>query len=155
MQLNEQKKEITNKEWEHWKQVIVKVFNQYGQTQYNQRFLDEIWHVSTKVLPGLEVSVIVDGNNKLYISKGTGVFVDYTDENVAGMRIPIKCWIHTHPFGQAYFSGTDWRTINTQRPILMEAIVLGDKQSMRWENNQSEGDMLYRTEAICLDIEEE
>ena len=118
-------------------------------------FLDEIWHVSTKVLPGLEVSVIVDGNNELYISKGTGVFVDYTDENVAGMRIPIKCWIHTHPFGQAYFSGTDWRTINTQRPILMEAIVLGDKQSMRWENNQSEGDMLYRTEAICLDIEEE
>tara|TARA_B100001113_G_C21102510_1_gene619356 strand:- start:1007 stop:1474 length:468 start_codon:yes stop_codon:yes gene_type:complete len=155
MQLNEQKKEITNKEWEHWKQVIVRVFNQYGQTQYNQRFLDEIWYVSTKVLPGLEVSVIVDGNNKLYISKGTGVFVDYTDENVAGMRIPIKCWIHTHPFGQAYFSGTDWRTINTQRPILMEAIVLGDKQSMRWENNQSEGDMLYRTEAICLDIEEE
>jgi hypothetical protein len=155
MQLNEEKKDITNEEWATWKLLIQTTFDTYGQSQYDPRFLNQIWQLSTKVLPGLEVSVIVDSNNKLFISKGTGVFVDYKDENVAGMRIPIKCWIHTHPFGHAYFSGTDWRTINTQRPILKEAIVLGDNQSMRWERNDTDGDMLHRTEAICLNMEEE
>ena len=155
MQLNEEKKDITNEEWATWKLHIQRTFDSYGQSQYDPRFLNEIWHLSTKVLPGLEVSVIVDSNDKLFISKGTGVFVDYKDENVAGMRIPINCWIHTHPFGKAYFSGTDWRTINTQRPILKEAIVLGDNQSMRWERNDTNGDMLHRTEAICLNMEEE
>ena len=76
MQLNEQKKEITNKEWEHWKKVIVKEFNQYGQAQYDKRWLDEIWNVATKVLLGLEVRVVVDGNNTLYSSHGTGVWLE-------------------------------------------------------------------------------
>jgi len=154
MQINEQKKDITNEEWEDWKENIVQIFNECGQSQYNPYFLDEIWHLSTEVLPGLEVSVIVDADNTLFISKGTGVFVDYKDESVAGMKIPIKCWIHTHPFGKAYFSGTDWRTINTQKPILREAIVLGDRESMRWYKQDGE-EYLSRTEEICLTLEEE
>ena len=53
------------------------------------------------------------------------------------MKLPIKCWIHTHPFGQAYWSGTDWGTINKWRSanedgtwmnLMKSAIVLGDNQ---------------------------
>ena len=46
--------------------------------------------------------------------------------------MPIKCWIHTHPFGKAYFSGTDWNTINTYEPIMDSAIVLGGVERMTW-----------------------
>ena len=98
--------------------------------------------------------MIVDADYNLFISKGTGSFVDYKNESVKGMKLPLKCWIHTHPFGHAYFSGTDWKTINTQKPILNEAIVLGKNQSMRWYKKDGE-EYLSRTEEICLTMEEE
>ena len=44
------------------------------------------------------------------------------------MKLPIKAWIHTHPFGRAFFSGTDWRTINTWRPMMEYAVVVGDNE---------------------------
>jgi len=96
-------------------------------------FLTSIWKMSLDVLEGMEVQVIVDNKDDLYISSGNPSFVSFEgheDELVNGsaMQIPIKCWIHTHPFGHAYFSGTDWKTINTWKPILKSAIVLGDNQ---------------------------
>jgi len=48
------------------------------------------------------------------------------------MTLPIECWIHTHPFGKAYFSSTDWSTIRTWEPVMNYAIVLGDNESMEW-----------------------
>ena len=101
-----------------------------------------------------EVSVIVDRDNQLFISKGSRSFVDYNDESVKGMKIPLKCWIHTHPFGLAYFSGTDWYTINTQRPILDSAIVLGDNQKMKWYTLNGK-EQLCKIETILLDDSEE
>jgi len=98
----------------------------------DEDFLEAIWDISTNHLQGKEVSVIVDRENKLFISKGTGSFVDYKNESVKGLKIPMKCWIHTHPFGKAYFSGTDWDTINNQHTILESAIVLGDMERMKW-----------------------
>ena len=48
------------------------------------------------------------------------------------MTLPIECWIHTHPFGKAYFSSTDWNTIRTWEPVMKYAIVLGGNESMEW-----------------------
>ena len=121
----------------------------------NENFLDCIWEISTQGLPGLEVSVVIDNNDRLFISKGTGSFVDYESENVAGMKIPLKCWIHTHPFGSAFFSGIDWSTINKQRFILNSAIVLGNMERMKWYKDWNGEEILCRTEARILKENEE
>jgi len=94
-------------------------------------FLNEIWEASTSVLPSLEVQVVIDANDRLHISSGSGSYVDF-QINPTGMKLPIKCWIHTHPFGSAYWSGIDWRTIDTWRPMMKRAIVLGNKQRGLW-----------------------
>ena len=76
---------------------------------------DAIWYASTEILPALEVQAVIDSKNDIYVSTGTSGYVDYLTidpSTLIGMKLPIKCWIHTHPFGAAYFSGTDWRTIN-------------------------------------------
>ena len=98
-----------------------------------EKFLEEIWKASTEILPHLEVQVVIDDNNKLFISSGSPSYVDF-QINPVGMKLPIKCWIHTHPFGMAYWSGIDWRTIDTWRPMMKKAIVLGNKQRGIWYN---------------------
>ena len=97
------------------------------------KFLEENWKASTEILPHLEVQVVIDDNNKLFISSGSPSYVDF-QINPVGMKLPIKCWIHTHPFGQAYWSGIDWRTIDTWRPMMKKAIVLGNDQRGIWYN---------------------
>ena len=101
----------------------------------NDFFLKTIWGTSTAILPYLEVQVVVDDNNRIHVSRGTSGYVDF-QINPVGMKLPIKCWIHTHPFGAAYWSGIDWRTIDTWRPMMKKAIVLGDRQRGIW--NQGE-----------------
>jgi hypothetical protein len=83
-----------------------------------------IWYASTEILPNLEVQVVIDSNNKCHVSTGSSGYVDFTI-NPVGMKLPIRCWIHTHPFGAAYFSSTDWRTVNTWLPLMETAYVLG------------------------------
>jgi len=102
-----------------------------------ESFLAEIWKQSVETLGGLEVSVIVDGNDNLYINHGSPGFVDYIGVDLRGMRIPIKCWIHTHPFGYAFWSGTDNRTLRNWRPILNSAIVLGKGEHLKWEKTEN------------------
>ncbi len=145
-------KDVSDEEWTGLK---LKIFSAYEGNFDQQSFLDTIWEVSVDDLPGLEVSVVVDRNDRLFISKGTGSFVDYKSENVEGMSIPLKCWIHTHPFGAAYFSGTDWYTIDTQRPILNQATVLGRMQNMKWIKNTDGTEVLSRTEFQSMEDEEE
>jgi|11_taG_2_1085331.scaffolds.fasta_scaffold00111_43 hypothetical protein len=87
-------------------------------------FHNSIWEASTEILNGLEVQVVVDGKDNLHISFGTAGFVSFKVDPV-GMTLPIKCWIHTHPFGSAYFSGTDWNTVGKWEPLMHNAIVLG------------------------------
>jgi len=96
------------------------------------KFLSEIWKSSTEILPKLEVQVVIDGNDRLHISSGTAGYVDFKVDPV-GMKLPIKCWIHTHPFGSAYFSGTDWNTINTWRIYMERAEVLGNMEWGVWD----------------------
>ena len=104
-----------------------------GQLDFTSEvFLDTIWEMSLTAFDmGREVQVVIDGKMNIYISAGDPGFVWFKEPPV-GMSLPIECWIHTHPFGQAYFSGTDWNTINTWEPVMNHAIVLGDNESMEW-----------------------
>lgn len=130
-----------------WEQQIVDTFEQ-GQILYDaldvdalgvneilyrdEDFLDKIWEMSLNAFDiPREVQVVVDADNQLFISHGSPGLV-WFDEAPVGMKIPLKCWIHTHPFGSAYFSGRDWLTINTWRMMLPEAIVLGGAEKMTW-----------------------
>ena len=102
-------------------------------SDHNHPELNEaIWDCSTMLFPGLEVQVVIDGADNLYWSVGSPGYVDFPVTPV-GMKLPIKCWIHTHPFGSAYFSGTDWRTINTWRIYMQRAEVLGDREWGIWD----------------------
>ncbi len=128
---------------ENWKREIVDAFvscisNTTGPIPYNnpnnelEAFLSVIWEKSMKAFDiPREVQVVVDAKNTVFINVGTPSFVSFDgadEEELEGMKLPFKCWIHTHPFGQAYFSGTDWRTLNTWKPMLANAIVLGDNE---------------------------
>jgi len=92
--------------------------------QHNLDFHAAIWHASTVILPNLEVQVVIDSNNKCHVSTGSAGYVDF-QINPVGMKLPIRCWIHTHPFGAAYFSGTDIRTVSIWEQIMETAYVLG------------------------------
>jgi len=137
--------------WDMCKDIIR---SSYDGNFDDEDFHEAIWQVSTEFLDGKEVSVIVDKNNKLFISRGTSSFVDYKKENMAGLTIPMRCWLHTHPFGKAYFSNTDWDTINNQHPILNSAIVLGDMERMKWWKNEGK-QFLSKTNLMGLDDSEE
>tara|TARA_R100001015_G_C4549339_1_gene111550 strand:- start:159 stop:737 length:579 start_codon:yes stop_codon:yes gene_type:complete len=130
---NYESEEMPLAEWNKMKRLLRANYKNNGNTQ---KFWKAVWNLSTNILDCLEVSVIIDRDEKLFISKGTSSFVDYKNESVKGMTIPIKCWIHTHPFGKAYFSSTDWNTLKIQRPILDSAIVLGNGEYCTWEKEE-------------------
>jgi len=97
-------------------------------------FFGVIWDMSTKILPRLEVQVVIDDNDNCFVSSGSTGFVSFMQQPT-GMKLPIKCWIHTHPFGKAYFSGTDWNTVNIWQTKMKEAYVLGGREHFGfWQN---------------------
>lgn len=120
--------------------VSLHIENNWNRDWEDKKFLEAIWYSSVQILPSLEVQVVIDANDKLYISTGSSALVWFSTIP-KGMRIPIKCWIHTHPFGVAYFSGVDWRTVNTWKPVMQNAIVLGDNELGKW--SQKEPDVLH------------
>ena len=105
---------------------------------YKEReFFKAIWHASTEILPALEVQVVIDGKNDCYITTGSSGYVEFGMQAPVGMSLPIKCWIHTHPFGAAYFSGVDWGTVNVWKSLMQEAYVLGGVEHYGyWHNSQ-------------------
>ena len=96
----------------------------YEQGMEIKDLFEHIWFASTEILNGLEVQVVIDSNDAIHISSGSAGYVDFQIDPV-GMKLPIKCWIHTHPFGRAYFSGTDIRTVSIWEPLMQSAYVLG------------------------------
>lgn len=94
-------------------------------------FYDTIWRVSLQAFDKpREVQVVIDSNDNLFISVGNGGLVTFggQDEQTIGMKFPVKEWIHTHPFGAAYFSGTDMNTIFMYQRHMIKATVLGNNQ---------------------------
>jgi len=88
-------------------------------------FFETIWKASTEILPNLEVQVVVDGKNNCFVTTGSSGYVEFGMKPPVGMTLPIRCWIHTHPFGSAYFSGTDIRTVSIWETNMECAYVLG------------------------------
>ena len=121
-------------------------------------FLAQIWHQSMMAFDTpREIQVVIDDNDDLHISFGSASFVSF-DEEPSGLKLPIKCWIHTHPFGQAYFSGTDKKTIDTWKPMMRTAIVLGDNEHQVWFRNSNKViHYQYKTkrEKTYMSLEEE
>ena len=55
-------------------------------------FLEKIWKMSLTAFDSpREVQVVVDSNNKLFISFGTFSFVAFQEEPT-GLKLPIKCF---------------------------------------------------------------
>jgi len=103
----------------------------------DKRFFNAIWHASTEILPALEVQVVIDGKNNCYVTTGSSGYVEFGMKPPVGMSLPIKCWIHTHPFGAAYFSGVDWGTVNVWKSLMHEAYVLGGVEHYGyWHNSK-------------------
>ena len=128
-----------------WEEQIKNAWADGNFNYTDENFLDVIWEMSLTAFDmGREVQVVIDGKMNIYISAGDPGFVWFKEPPV-GMSLPIECWIHTHPFGQAYFSGTDWNTINTWEPVMNHAIVLGDNESMEWIKGL-EHTMFYKKE---------
>ena len=119
-----------------WKEEIQESFNYESKeglfSENRCEFLAQIWHQSMMAFDSpREIQVVIDNEDKLHISFGSASFVSF-DEEPSGLKLPIKCWIHTHPSGSAYFSGTDRKTIDTWKPMMFSAIVLGDNQHQVW-----------------------
>ena len=135
----------------NWKDEITKAWKGPNTGQpydtHNEEFLDVIWEMSQTAFDiPREIQVVIDANDNLYMDFGTPGYVDF-DTVPVGMILPVKCWIHTHPFGAAYFSGTDWRTIRNWQLVMEEAIVIGDNEHMVWQKDNIHT-IFYRKETI-------
>jgi len=133
--LNERRLEAINHIEQAWDMILcvhgissTSKVEEFEDMEHTLDFHRAIWYASTEILPALEVQAVIDSKNQIFVSTGTAGYVDYltiNPSNLIGMKLPIKCWIHTHPFGSAYFSGTDWRTINIWELNMQSAYVLG------------------------------
>ena len=75
------------------------------------------------VIAGLETSVLIDADEKIFIDWGTAGQV--TLQPPVGGRIPFKLWVHTHPRFASYWSITDTNSLSLGTGILESAMVLG------------------------------
>ena len=75
------------------------------------------------VMAGLETSVLIDAENKIFIDWGTAGQV--TLQPPVGGRSPFKLWVHTHPRFASYWSSTDKTSLSLGTLILESAMVLG------------------------------
>ena len=117
-----------------WKACLYEEKHSGEDIHHKMKLHDAIWHASTEILPALEVQAVIDSKNQIFVSTGTSGYVDYLTidpTTLIGMKLPIRCWIHTHPFGAAYFSGTDWRTISIWKSMMECAYVLGSEMSTK------------------------
>ena len=92
-------------------------------------FHNTIWEMSTNAFDKpREIQIVIDGNDKCHISAGNPGYVTFggQEEGIAGMKFPLKEWIHTHPFGQAFWSSTDMNTISMYHRFLNSATVIGN-----------------------------
>jgi len=120
------------------KYVLIKHYASTNGTEMKKaidNFHKAIWEMSTTAFDKpREIQVVIDGNDKLHISAGNPGYVTFggQEEGLAGMKFPLKEWIHTHPFGQAFWSGTDMNTLNMYGRFLNSATVIGrgEKQSV-------------------------
>tara|TARA_B100001250_G_scaffold410596_1_gene437355 strand:+ start:1680 stop:2159 length:480 start_codon:yes stop_codon:yes gene_type:complete len=134
----------------NWKSDIEDVFD--NPLCSIEEFYEEIWIQSQTAFDmPREVQVIIDVNNQLFMSVGNPGFVSFEGQDAElynrerKMKLPIVEWIHTHPFGHAYFSGTDWMTINMWQHNMEKATVLGNNERATFEPRNGSVDRAYET----------
>jgi proteasome lid subunit RPN8/RPN11 len=139
LKLNEDMVKLAN-----WKEYIQHAWVDFlsgkanGQGKYTREtFYESIWFISMNAFDvPREVQVLIDNNGNPFISVGNPGFVSFEHQDdelynkTHKMSFPLIEWIHTHPFGQAYFSGTDLRTVALYRNHMKKATVLGDSERM-------------------------
>ena len=114
-----------------WNQEINDIWNLIQKTTLNVADLyPVIWKTSME-RDNREVQVVIYDNDNIFSSIGSPSFVAFMQAPV-GLKLPIKEWIHTHPFGSGYFSGTDVKTVRTFEPVMEKATVLGYNQIATW-----------------------
>ena len=86
--------------------------------------VEEDWESLWKIADALnrEVSVLFDDQGLVWVDVGTPGMVRLSPP--IGSRIPLRLWIHTHPW-DAYWSMTDKRTLGIASGFLDRALVLG------------------------------
>ena len=75
-----------------------------------------------------EVSILFDVQGWVWVDIGTIGMVRLSPP--IGSQLPLQLWVHTHPW-DAYWSGTDRRTLATVSGVLDEALVLGHDHLVR------------------------
>ena len=90
----------------------------------------ELWTIAD--LLSREVSVLFDDENNVWVDIGTPGMV--RPKPPLGSRLPLRLWIHTHPY-DAYWSSTDLDTLAIYSTVLQEAIVLGHDHLKRTVRN--------------------
>ena len=90
------------------------------------------------VLAGVETSVLIDADDKVFIDWGTAGQV--TLQPPIGGRSPFKVWVHTHPRFASYWSVTDKNSLSLGATILEKAIVLGEP-GPKFSTNSSYSEM--------------
>jgi len=75
-----------------------------------------------------EVSILFDVQGLVWVDIGTIGMVRLSPP--IGSQLPLRLWVHTHPWN-AYWSGTDRRTLTTVSGVLDEALVLGHNHLIR------------------------
>ena len=82
---------------------------------------DSIYLISA--LAGREVSILIDAEGEIFVDWGGPGLVPLSPP--VGAKIPFRLWVHTHPFGFAYWSATDQRSLSHAPLILNCAWVMG------------------------------
>ena len=75
-----------------------------------------------------EVSILFDTQGWVWVDIGTIGMVRLSPP--IGSQLPLRLWVHTHPWN-AYWSGTDRRTLATVSGVLDKALVLGHDHLVR------------------------
>ena len=75
-----------------------------------------------------EISLLFDSQGLIWVDVGTPGMVRLSPP--MGSRLPLRLWVHSHPW-DAYWSGTDRRTLATVSGILEKAFVLGHDHMVR------------------------
>ena len=75
-----------------------------------------------------EVSLLFDSQDLVWVDVGNRGMVRLSPP--LGSRLPLRLWIHTHPW-DAYWSGTDRRTLASVSGVLEQALVLGHDHFVR------------------------
>ena len=90
----------------------------------------ELWHIAD--LLSREVSILFDDESNVWVDIGSPGMV--RPKPPLGSRLPLRLWIHTHPY-DAYWSSTDLDTLAIYSTVLNEALVLGHDHLKRTVRN--------------------